>query len=261
MMRRRLCWTLASVFAFTPVAWGGVAPGKGKDPPLESGVAFQQIVELEQTARLLAILLDSGRSVINEHLSTLHEPSTERLSAAAFERQLTEMFMSRSGIDLHELDQAKVPARGKRLLKTLVLISKQIVAEAQQETARQPAGLRGVIPAVFGARTATRFSERTGVRLKQTALAPRIPANAPDSSEKLALESFADSHYPREKVISEVTAKSASLRLMYPLYATRHCLDCHGEPKGERDKMGYVREGLKLGQNAGAISVVIPLRP
>jgi hypothetical protein len=56
-----------------------------------------------------------------------------------------------------------------------------------------------------------------------------------------------------------VTTKSGSLRLMYPLYTTRQCLVCHGGPKGELDKTGYAREGLQLGQNAGAISVVIPL--
>jgi general secretion pathway protein A len=46
---------------------------------------------------------------------------------------------------------------------------------------------------------------------------------------------------------------------MFPLYMTRQCLACHGEPKGTLDKTGYPREGLKLGQNAGAISVVIPI--
>ena len=64
--------------------------------------------------------------------------------------------------------------------------------------------------------------------------------------------------YPREKAISEATAKTGMVRLMYPLYMTRQCLDCHGEPKGTLDKTGYPREGLRLGQNAGAISVAIP---
>jgi general secretion pathway protein A len=96
------------------------------------------------------------------------------------------------------------------------------------------------------------------VRLKQTAMTPRNRSNIPDSFERAALQEFADPSYPKEKVISEVTAASQSLRLMFPLYATRGCLDCHGEPKGERDKTGYAKEGLRLGQNAGAISVVIP---
>ena len=261
-MIRRLSWILASMLASTEVWWAGSDLAFAKDRLPESRVALQQIVELENTASLLAILLDSGRSVVNENLPLFDDPTQAgKLTADSFERQLAEMFLSRSGIDLNDLDHAKVPARSKRLLKELVLVSKEVVEEARQEMARPPMGGKGFIPAVFGARTAARFSARTGVRLKQTALFPRNPANAPDTMEKLALEAFAESNYPREKVISEVTTKSASLRLMYPLYTTRHCLDCHGEPKGERDKMGYAREGLKLGQNAGAISVVIPIRP
>ena len=89
-----------------------------------------------------------------------------------------------------------------------------------------------LIPAVFGSRVAGRFTERTGVRMKQTALVPRNPANAPDAVERSALEMFAAPDYPREKAISEATAKSGMFRLMYPLYMTRQCLDCHGEPKG-----------------------------
>jgi len=262
MMNRRLRWALASLLTCTGAAWSGVDPAGAKDRPVESGVALQQIVELEHTARLLAILLDSGRSVINESLPLLDRADGAKgLAPDSFERQLADMFLSRSGIDLRDLGNAKIPARSKRLLKELVAVSLAVVREAQSDSARDAAGSTRFIPAVFGARVGARFSERTGVRLKQTALAPRNPANAPDSAEKLALETFADSHYPREKVISEVTAKSRALRLMYPLYTTRNCLDCHGEPKGERDKMGYVREGLKLGQNAGAISVIIPLRP
>lgn len=261
-MTRRLSWILASALASTEVGGGGSGPVWAKDRLPESGAALQQIVELETTARLLAILLDSGRSVINENLPLFDDPKqAKEMSPEQFERQLADMFLSRSGIDLHDLDHAKTSARSKRLLSQLVAVSKQTVVAAQQDRMRPSVGTKGFIPAVFGARAAARFSERTGVRLKQTALVPRNPANAPDSSEKLALEAFADSQYPREKVISEVTAQSDSLRLMYPLYTTRHCLDCHGEPKGERDKMGYAREGLKLGQNAGAISVIIPLRP
>jgi general secretion pathway protein A len=95
--------------------------------------------------------------------------------------------------------------------------------------------------------------------MKQTTLTPRNPANAPDTVERTSLELFADPAYPREKPISETTAKGGLVRLMFPLYMTRQCLECHGEPKGTLDKTGYPREGFKLGQNAGAISIAIPI--
>ena len=224
--------------------------------------AFQTIVELEQTARLIAILLDSGRSVINENQPLFDDPVKvdKGFTPDVFERQLARMFRDRSGLDLADLDSARMPPSAKQWLKDLLAVSKQVVKDAQPEIDKA-ATQSPLIPAVFGSRVAGRFTERTGVQLKQTALAPRNPANAPDAVERSALEMFAAPDYPREKAISEATAKTGMMRLLYPLYMTRQCLDCHGEPKGTLDKMGYPREGLRLGQNAGAISVAIRMAP
>lgn len=262
-MASRLRWVIALLLACALFDWASREGVGAKDRQPESGAPLQAILEVETTARLLAVLLDSGRNVINEHLILFDaQEKTERdFTPDVFERQLLDVFRSRSGIDLRDLEVARVPAGAKKLLKELVVISKQVVTEAQPEIHRRDGESKEFIPAVFGARVATRFTERTHVRLKQTALAPRNPLNAPDATERMALQVFADPSYPLEKVISEVTAKSGSLHLMFPLYTTRQCLECHGDPKGELDRSGYPREGLKLGQNAGAISVVIPIRP
>lgn len=260
-MAGRLCAMAAAVVV---AAGPGLVCAQAASPQgrSDAGIAFQTVVDFEQTARLLAILLDSGRSVISENQALFEDPEkTEKgFTPEAFERQLTEMFRVRSGIDLVELDVARIPAAAKKWLRELVAVSKQVVKDAQPEINR-PTTHPKLIPAVFGSRVAAHFTERTGVRMKQTSLTPRNPANAPDPTERLSLEMFAAADYPREKIISETTAKSGWLRLMYPLYMTRQCLDCHGEPKGTLDKTGYPREGLKLGQNAGAISVMIALLP
>jgi general secretion pathway protein A len=262
-MASRLRCVIALVLACAVAGWASNEGACAKDRQPESGVPLQTILELETTARLLAVLLDSGRNVVNEHQVELdeHTKMDKEFSPDMFERQLVDVFRSRTGADLRDLEAARIPVRAKKLLKDLVVVSTQVVAEAQPEINRRDTGLKEFIPAIFGSRVSTRFTERTHVRLKQTALAPRNPLNAPDAVERTALEAFADPSYPLEKVISEVTAKSGSLRLMFPLYTTRKCLDCHGDPKGELDRTGYPREGLKLGQNAGAISVVIPIRP
>jgi general secretion pathway protein A len=262
-MANRLRWGIISILACAVVGWASSEGVWAKERQPEPGVPLHTILEFETTARLLAVLLDSGRNVINEHLLLADgQESVEKdFTPDVFERQLLDVFHSRSGTDLQDLDAARIPAGAKKLLKELVSISKQVVTEAQPEIHRRGGGSKEFIPAIFGARTAARFTERTHVRLKQTALTPRNPLNAPDAVERTALEVFADPSYPLEKVISEVTAKNRSLRLMFPLYTTRKCLECHGDPKGELDRSGYPREGLQLGQNAGAISVVIPIRP
>lgn len=258
-MRRRLPWMLACL-----LIGGGltaIPPTAGCEQSGRSSLPFRTVLELEQTARLLAVLLDSGRAVINDNQMVLEGSQGKGLTPEAFERQLVDMFRGRAGIDLHELDDTVLAPRIKRLLRALVETSRQVIADLRRDLQPQTAGFTGFIPAVFGARVSARFTGHTGVRLKQTSLTPRNPANRPDAYERGALEAFADSAYPRETVISEMTADSASFRLMFPLYATRHCLDCHGEPKGVVDRMGYPREGLVLGQNAGAISVLLPVKP
>lgn len=261
MSRRLVQWLSGLLLLSVGTSAGGNAWAAETGPQVP-GPPLATIIELETAARLLAILLDSGRSVINEHQSLFDSQgrAEKGFTPKVFEQQLRDVFRSRSGIDLQDLDGARLSGSAKSLLKELVEVSKQVVAEAQPEINRPGVGFKGFIPAVFGERVAARFMAKTGVRLKQTALAVRNPANAPDATERVALEAFADPSYPREKVISEVTTQSKALRLMFPLYTTRQCLDCHGDPKGELDKTGYPREGLKLGQNAGAISVVIPLR-
>jgi len=244
-------------------AWAAVSESASvRERPPQLVPPLQTVLKVENTARLLAILLDSSLKIINENQELFDDPMKEDkgFTPDVFEQQLVEMFRGRSGIDLRDLNSARVPPSTKKLLQVLVAASKEVVAEAQPAINRKGVGFKGFIPAVFGARVAGRFTTATGVRLKQTALSPRNPSNAPDLFEKSVLQEFANPSYPREKVISEVTSKSKSLRLMYPLYTTRQCLNCHGEPKGEVDRTGYPREGLQLGQNAGAISVVIPIR-
>lgn len=256
-----LRWIVASwlVIAVTGGAYGELA--RAKDHPPEPGVPLQTILELETTARLLAVLLNSGRAVVNDNQELLDDPTrgNKGFTAEVFEYQLMDMFRAHASIDLRELPAARLPQRTKDLLWVLVEVGKQVVAESQDAINRQGVGFKGFIPAVFGSRVAGRFAERTGVRLKQTSLQPRNPANAPDAFERAALEQFADPSHPRERVISEVAAGDKALRLLFPLYATRGCLACHGEPKGAKDKTGYPKEGLRLGQNAGAISVTLPI--
>jgi general secretion pathway protein A len=260
-MPRILQWVLPVCLIADGLAGDGAMAVPGKTQ--ESGPAFQTVLELETTARLLALLLVSGRTVINDNQDLFDDPGRgdKGFSPAVFERELAEAFRLRSGIDLRSLDSARLPQRAKKLLGTMVSVSKQVVADAQPQINQPGVGYKGFIPAVFGARVAGRLMNTAGVRLKQTALAPRNQFNLPDTFEKAVLLEFADPSYPREKVISEVTSGSSALRLMFPLYATRRCLDCHGEPKGRPDRTGYPREGLHLGQNAGAISVAIPILP
>lgn len=47
---------------------------------------------------------------------------------------------------------------------------------------------------------------------------------------------------------------------MVPLQITKGCLGCHGDPVGEKDISGHVKEGYKEGHVRGAISVMVPIK-
>ena len=89
----------------------------------------------------------------------------------------------------------------------------------------------------------------------------RNPKNKPDDYEEKNFERMAVPPSPAspKQVFGEVSEDGRSMRVMFPLYYGQACLSCHGEPKGERDISGYQREGGKLGELGGAISVKIPL--
>ena len=48
-----------------------------------------------------------------------------------------------------------------------------------------------------------------------------------------------------------------AFRMLVPEYYTAGCLTCHGEPKGEIDVTGYPKEGGKLGDLGGVISITL----
>jgi|OM-RGC.v1.033967637 hypothetical protein len=76
------------------------------------------------------------------------------------------------------------------------------------------------------------------------------------------LKQFADASYVKGREFSRVLVQDGRqvLRMMKPEYVGPKCLGCHGEPKGERDKTGMKKEGMKEGDLAGAISLTIPIR-
>ncbi len=219
-----------------------------------------------ETGRLLAILLDAGRATVGANQTLINDASKgdKGFTPAVFEKQLTNKFKERTGIDLTDLKNAKVPARTKLMLPQLVEVQKKVVADYQPIINRPGVGFKGFIPATFGTQTTVRYTTKTGNYLKQTAADKilRNPRNKADEFEAAVLATFADPAYPRtgEKIVSEVVDGGKAVRVMLPLFYGKGCLGCHGEPAGERDITGYKRDGYKEGDNGGAISVKLSLK-
>jgi hypothetical protein len=217
--------------------------------------------EAVETGRLLAILLDSGRITVGANQSLINDPDKgdKGFTPEVFEKQLTEKFRDRAKVDLSKLKDEKVPPMAKQLLPQLVDASKKTVADYQPVINKQGVGFKGFIPATFGTQAAAKFSAKSGIYLKQTTHDGllRNPKNKADEFEASVLKKFADPSYPRqgEKIVSEEVDGGKTTRVMLPLFYGKGCLGCHGEPKGEKDISGYMKEGAKEGDLGGAISV------
>jgi general secretion pathway protein A len=223
----------------------------------EAGITSFQA---EETARLIAALLSTGRVVIDRNQTLIDDPNKgdKGFTPEAFERQVIKEFRARTGVDLTKPTLSHLPSETTNLLRALLEASKEVVAAAQPVINQKGVGYKNFIPATFGSQVAGRFSARSGVQLKQTTLEPRNPKNAPDQYEEAVLRRLLTQ--PSQSVtISGMETGNKTLRVLTPIYYTKDCLTCHGGPAGEMDISGYRKEGAEEGDLAGAISVSIPL--
>ena len=228
-----------------------------------SDLSPEERMELSETARLLAVLLDSGRVVLGRAQPTINNPriGDKGFSSSVFEGQLRAEFQTRTRHDLHNLAVAPMPESAKHLLLRLAFFMQKAVHDVQPEINKKGIGFKGFIPATFGTQVAQSFSKDTGLKLRQIGppgKEPRNPNNKPDDEEELLLYAVQKSH-PRvgDHIVEQQLADSRGIRVMLPLFYNRQCLACHGNPKGEIDISGYEKEGFKEGDLGGAISIVL----
>ncbi|HSF67767.1 MAG TPA: DUF3365 domain-containing protein [Nitrospiraceae bacterium] len=239
-------WAITSVFS----PWG-----RAQDHELE-----------RETSRLLAILFDSGRLVVGMNQELINDASKgeKGFTPAVFEKQLLAVFEQRTGINLSNSSD-NIPAMARPLLDRLLEESKKTIESYQTPINIPGIRYKGLIPATFGTETAKRFQSWSGIYLRQVAPERflRNSKNKPDTYEAIVLQALAEvtSTNGESPPKWEITDGGQNLRLMLPLYYSKACLDCHGEPKGQRDISGYPREGGKEGELGGAISVKLPLTP
>lgn len=221
--------------------------------------------DVNETARLIAILLDSGRVTVGANQALINDPDKgdKGFTPTVFEQQMATMFKERTGINLANLQNEKLPEKAKPLLAQLVEFSKRIVELYQTPINIKGIRYKGLIPATFGTETAGMFTRWSGVYLKQTAPDKllRNPKNKADELESAFLAKFAvlSNTHSDEHILSETVENGKAVQVMLPLYYRKACLSCHGEPKGERDITGGFKEGGKEHELAGAISVRMKL--
>lgn len=233
------------------------------EPKEGNDLSPEERMELSETARLLAVLLDSGRVVLGRAQSTINNPriGDKGFSSSVFEGQLRAEFQTRTRHDLHNLAVAPMPESAKHLLLRLAFFMQKAVHDVQPDINKKGIGFKGFIPATFGTQVAYSFSKDTGLKLRQIGppgTEPRNPDNKPNEQEEQLLYAVQKNH-PRvgDHIVEQQLADVRGVRVMLPLFYSKQCLACHGNPKGQVDISGYPKEGFKEGDLGGAISIVL----
>ena len=117
---------------------------------------------------------------------------------------------------------------------------------------------KDVYCSVAGKNIAKRFSEQSDYSIRYVRDNPRSLDDEPDAFEAQALASFALGDATEYYEVVE-DGESVTFRYLSKLAIDRGCLQCHGQPAGEKDITGYVMEGMAEGDVAGAVSITMPL--
>lgn len=106
------------------------------------------------------------------------------------------------------------------------------------------------VPVITALQVAADKAQEAGYTFRSPSTHPRNPANAANEIERQVLEEIKSKNL-KEKVIIE----KDQVRYFKPIYLTADCLYCHGDPKGERDVTGAIKEGSKVGDLYGAFAI------
>jgi len=211
----------------------------------------------------LANMLRAGRGVVSANQALINNPDVgdkwftgERLvgeTEASYTARVGSAPMS-----------ADLSARDKRLIEAQLQAMRKVVDSHQDEINRLGVGFKGFIPATFARLSNEEFGVIAGqeARIRVTA-PPHLVRNRkarPDAWEKNILETrLQAADWPKGEPFTETVELEGrpAFRMLLPEYYGESCLACHGEPRGEMDITSYPKEGGKLGELAGAISIVI----
>ncbi len=207
-----------------------------------------------EIASYTATMIIAGRGVVAKNQDLINDPTKgeKGFTPEFVEKQMLESFKKITGKDVSELDPEV-----QKVLKEVIEAAKMSVQMNQQRINQKGKGFKMYIPAVFGRETGQILKARTGIAIKQTTFKYRNAYNQPDAFERKILKMFENPDYPMGKGYGETV--SGNYRYLKPIYIRQACLKCHGEPKGKMDISGHKKEGYKLGQLRGAISVSMPV--
>lgn len=153
-------------------------------------------------------------------------------------------------------EKAEVLADEMHAVWRFIDINQDAVNRAEDGTFRN----KQLVCVVAAKSVSTLFTSDTDYTIRFTSPTPRQVSNAPDAFEAEAFAAFGNDSALESYYRIETDAEGGRVfRYAEPLLVTETCLECHGEPVGELDQYGYPKEGMRVGEVAGAISITEPM--
>ena len=214
-----------------------------------------------ETAEKLATLLRSARTVISANQDLINDPNIEAkgLTGDVVVHKAAILFQEAIGSTLESFAEG---SRVRRFMDAQISAIQEIIDEHQTTINKPGIGFKGFVPATFARLVNERFALKIGKEAMIKVTAPReLVRNRkalPDPFESMVIEEhFRSPEWPKEMVFMEQVELDGMsvVRILVPEYYAPACLTCHGEPKGELDITGYPKEGRKLGELGGVISI------
>ena len=214
---------------------------------------------LEKQGERLTTLFRAARKVMSDNQHTINDRTIgfKGITAQTIIEQTSDVYELETGVrlDLQKLTQTE---------QLLIDAMRVVLNNNQQLINEKGIGFKGFLPAIFAGQVARYFNKSTGGKITIKLTAPkdyiRNFLNKPDIWENRVIEEYfrankiskGQPYFEEEKVLGK-----KAFRFILPEYYDASCLGCHGVPKGSLDITGHPREGGKLYELGGAISLVI----
>lgn len=114
-----------------------------------------------------------------------------------------------------------------------------------------PEKIMEAVPVITAINMAKTNADKAGYEFRVPKVNPRNPANKPTPLELEVLREFKNGNL-KEKIVRD----GDTIRYFRPIRLTKECLYCHGDPRGEKDVTGGVKEGWAAGEVHGAFEIV-----
>ncbi len=217
----------------------------------------------EAIAQGLAEMVRDARTVISNNQDLINDPKIgdKHLTGQKVLADTIALYQKNTGSDPDAVDKT---SREGRLLHAMMSAIVAVMDDNQETINEKGTGFKGFIPAVFGRLVSELFNGLAeGEAVMKITAPPDLVRNRkarPDAWETEVIDTkLLKPDWPKGQpywALVSINGRPA-YRVAVPEYYRQSCLTCHGTPKGELDVTGYPKEGRKLGDLGGVVSIVL----